>query len=351
MAINRAAVAAAALTGADLFNRAKEINREIRAAKSIYTTVTSPFKYLSPPVRPLRRFNHAMPARARSKSKGTRFSKTVSRKRKYKTRTRPVRRNVSRRAPSRVYKKTRSQYASVNKLLGPPPGYGLGNKRAVYESASWANHNDKVLYGQPLIKVAFNADHQKMTYRSMGACLIKGISLDWLFRLKTQYTGDPVKVRWAILCNREDQTGGTTATDVSTADFFKKDAPTDILEVASTFSVTETVQKMDDRQINSRKWLVLRQGRFLLQRNSSSANDLALGGLNQMDRFKRVKEYIPLNTQMRWADNAATITPVDHNIWFVHWGYDVAKVATEVTPVAAYDTMHSHTTWFKDSKS
>jgi len=339
--------AAMASTVALTWDKAKKINKEYRQikplienTKGLINYARGGFKNLPTPYSPYQRrpytrtrtptyYSHRRPTyqRARAYSNGNRGYKYKRTRRtpykrytpKYKSRSTykaPMKRTTTRTVKQRL---TSDKYSEVNRLLGPPPGTQLHIKKRYDANGDYLNKQLNTLYGRALIKISFHNNDQKMRNRSQGAVDMLGIDLRRTWHIKSTSYPSPIVIRWALLVNKDTQTGTTSSTDVTTTDFFKHFASATVVDGAHDFSTNQNAQQYEARVINPRKWLVLREGRKVLAKNKSlPGTDTTDGGNKQQDTFASIHEYIPLNTQMRWATNTAGDEyPVDNNIWFV----------------------------------
>jgi len=343
----------------------KRANREFLALTSVVRntkTVLSPAllsgtgyrsndlsNYLSPRVRG-RSNNKKMPRKA--------YRKRASKKRSYKPKGAAAvgssfkRDNIDSRITRRskvTYNKklTTSAYNKLNTLLGPPPNFDTQVKRFDLEQAEWSACTRNALYGKACIKCPYSADSFTACKRTGNSIVVKGVNIKVNFKLKTQYLFEPLLLRWAIIANLEDQTGTTSGTDVPTANFFQHIEPVSDAEGGADFTQDDSICKMEMREINPRKWLVVKQGRQIMQRNNTAANDLALGGCTQLDKFCQVDEYVPVNTQMRFHSTLDDF-PADKNIWFAYWGTTLDKAESNVDVNGAFDVQYVIITYFKD---
>jgi len=243
---------------------------------------------------------------------------------------------------------------AINRILGYRPGTGAATKRTFYGS-NFQNVNDKTLYTLPMIKIPWSDNESDGTRRATGAVNCKGVKIVARFKLGTntaEWTKQPVTLRWALVCNK-DSTNGTTNINISDTNFFKEFEDQNQLMNDAAFNTTDTATMADARQINTREFLVIKEGKSLLFRNNNTtANSLALGGSIQQDGYVDINEYIKLSTQVRFeaeSDAAGAEYPQDHNIFLVFWLYAMDKQQTDNTPEGVARLMFHNINYFTDA--
>lgn len=229
---------------------------------------------------------------------------------------------------------TTNSKSTLNRLLGPPPGQGTLRKN--HKISDWTTFPQHKLNTVPLIAIEYSSTPTDLNKRNDGAVLLKGVSLTARFKTFNLENLAPIRVRWAIIANKE--TLANTNTAIPDADFFHPLTKTSILESGFNFTTTDSAVTMERRRINTRKYLVVREGRFHLQKNGNNDNELTGGGTTQLDRFATIQQYIPLNTQIRFDNNATGPNddyPADNNLFFVWWAYRINKVSTQIDNTTA----------------
>lgn len=279
-------------------------------------------------------------------------------RRRYSVR-RSVRPHVSRGVgrtvmPSRVYFNTRSKWSYTNRLLGPMPGTGTRVKKKEYIDGAWQDLlGQNQLYSISLIRIPYSDVDDAYNVRHTGAVTLKGVKCTISYRIPDNTNFAPQVVRWAIIINKEAYT--LTDLPISTVEFFKKTEETNLLnDSGDNFTDTETHVGYARRQINPNKYHIVRQGRFTLVKNSNATDSRAGGGNVQTDLYGTVNEWIPLNTQVKFPANdtlAASAYPVDHNLYFVYWVYQMDKTSAAGQPTGRYEVMVRVVNYWRDSGS
>lgn len=302
-----------------------------------------------------------MPMRFRSKAPRKR-KKGWSKRGKYaKKRTRGATSNIGRgNVKSTKWRPTKSYKSSVNRLLGPSPGYLSSNKKTERLQGTWNNHTDLVLVSNPLINVTWN-NVDSNSARLTGCVNLLGVKVKYLFQLHPNsgspagpYTGPPVQIRWAILCNKNAV--ADTSTSVPLADFFLKETNPDLTDVGEDFGTGFSALRMDGQRINPHDYLVLREGRMKLIRNSidTTVGNVTGNATKQTSLYAKINEYIPLNTQVRFETNAvgeANGWPIDHQMYFVYWGYKMNKQSSDTGATTnLFRIMYQVHNYFKEPK-
>jgi len=235
----------------------------------------------------------------------------------------------------------------------------------MYDTANFTSFSDKTLYARALIDVPYNADVRLLDSRHSGAVHVTGVAFDWRFKVASEYGGSPMIIRWAVLCNKEDQTATDTSTGLPVTGFFKHRSLQSITEPARDFVPTDSSLTMDQLQINPEAYIIMDQGKILLQKNSPGvyddptqvlnrptsniANPYAGGGLSMISYYGSVKRYYPLNSQVRFDSNVAEERwPVDRNVYFVYWAFRTDKLTTQSTPSAELMQCHTRQCYFRE---
>jgi hypothetical protein len=208
-----------------------------------------------------------------------------------------------------------------------------------------------------MIKVVYNSNENNLSTRDSNAIHVTGIKVTYKFRWPDAITqAQPLRCRWALIANRNTQQPTDTNQDVSTTNFFDHIAPGEPDATEKPFPTDDSCVLAEKRRINPSQWMVLSEGRFYLSRDQTAAMDdtatpsptFETFDKDSFTRYKTISRYIPLNTQMRFADETENY-PVDKNIWFVCWFYAIDKTSTQTTPTAAkVEAMWEHATYFRE---
>jgi len=187
----------------------------------------------------------------------------------------------------------------------------------------------------------------------------------WQFRLLNGYLGQPLIFKWYIVANKETRHPSGGSTELPDTDFFHKRTPSVVGDLQTDFGPGFSRHWYDVHTINSDKYMVLKKGKFALSKNNVAqikdpkdnrvaGTDFALinnpysgGGNKQGDQFMQIKQYIALNTQMRF-DFTGDTYPDDYNLYFVYFAYQGDKLSTQDDPSAVFVETHDVTTYFKE---
>lgn len=314
-----------------------------------------------------RRTTPIMPSRILSR-RGRKARTSLGKRKRRISRKRANRVKTKRQLPTDNYRKRYSKkkpranaHSELNRLLGPPPGYQALTRKSMYEITTFANQNTLTLHSRPLIRIAHSGNTENMAFRHGNACLIRGVLVTFKFKILQAYVGQPLRFHWAIVANREVMQPADSNFNLSTVDFFETIEPNELNDDAQNFITSDSCIKLEKRRINPMLYLTLKRGSFTLEHNAATmynpnsgppqttvVSGNVTGSENQAGLYKTVRQYIPLNTQMRFDTDADTY-PVDKNIYFCWWAFPMDKESSATTPVEAYKEMHNYITYFEDS--
>lgn len=277
---------------------------------------------------------------SRFKRSRTGRSSTSSRSRRVRRRTRGrVNWGSSGPTPGPAIR-TRARRTRYDTLLGLRPGAYPSKKSLV--SVSNSALLDKKLYNARLVQAPYS-DSEKMNSRQGRLANVKGVKFRCWYNLKNQAESsdkldEPLMCRWAIVVPK---TNTGELVDVTTSNFFINANPAG--EEATDFPLTGNCFKYQNRQINRRKYGVMQQGKFVLAQNPASTNS-RLG----MSAHKLINLWLPINKQMKWADNVGTHP--NTNIHFLCWYTKMGDKDTAVKFTDGPIDFHwEANTYFKDS--
>lgn len=348
--INPYQVAAAGIAGFNILSQqVRQARRNVRdlveEGRELAHTTRQAMTALTP-----RRLTYATPRTVRGPRTVRRTPRTRSTTRTTRgrtpTRRRPNRRTVrpgrSRRVP------TGSSRSVVNRLLGPPPGTSLGSKKSYNATLDYVSRFDKVLYARALIDIPFNGEVTRRNTRHSGAVHVTGVRCIYRFRLNDTASGQPIRIRWAILINKEDLPGSDTNQGLPTDNWFEKKDVTFNSENCAAFNNNFSAADYETRRINRRDYHVLDEGKLNLQKNKTGTAYTG-NGTKQTDLYGMVDRFVPLNSQVRFNLNQpADRWPVDKNVYFVWWAYSFAKTTIQIDPAAIIDECHERFCYFKE---
>lgn len=252
----------------------------------------------------------------------------------------------------------RNPYNNCNKLLGELPWSVATTKKIIFSFQDWSPYNDKELYSLSLIRIPWDDNESVGTRRSTGRVHLTGIKLRVKFTSNTYDNNNPIRIRWAIIVNKESV--ADTSVPISNTGFFEKKEDQDAKDEGEDFTTGYGALHMDGQRINRDLYCVARQGTFILQRNNVGAVDpnqqrLTAGGVAQTDQFADINQYIRFNTLVGFAKNTDPVTdptaefPKDNQVYFVFWAYRIDKMASQNAPVG--DSVYlqlEHKCYWKD---
>jgi hypothetical protein len=250
-------------------------------------------------------------------------------------------------APSR---QTRTRRTRFRHNLGVRPG-SFASKKVLRASTKKIGDAEKTLHVYEMVRIPFSDDDDSLNTRNAKLVNVRGVKWRHWFQFKPDNTSTritrPVSIRWAVI-NPKDNTGQGSV-DVDGSDFFISHSPDD--DFTQDFPATGTTFRYMNKQINRKKYGVLKEGSFVLSPDVTSGN-ITTNAVKDSSFAKLIHFYVPIKRQMKWGDNITEL-PVA-NIYFVWWYCKLADLDTAATYVDVNTTpiqhMYEHQTYFRTAK-
>jgi len=247
-------------------------------------------------------------------------------------------------SPKRVRRPPPQTIERTNDALGEPPGFSA-IKKARFYSHAWSLQNSNTKYTLPLIKITYNADQTRRDTRPFNMVDVEGVHLNFHLWLEppTSDAIEPYLFRWWIISNQETKKATGGVIDIPDTQFFTNPAPSAANGIGVDFAgETQPAIDLVTLKPNWRRWNVLKAGHKILSKTPSADRPMC-------NEFM-LNEYIPLSTQMQFADNVAEY-PDEGNVWFVYYLITMVKDNTLQTAAPRMKILFNHTTYHRNPKN
>jgi len=253
--------------------------------------------------------------------------------------------------PRDLFQAARGRRSRYRTQLGRKPGkYSTRRHQA---GATITNVPDKSKSSIRLMQVPYSADENVINTRKASLVRVKGVKFRAWFKFISGVGAgadapvykEPLQVRWALL-NPKNNDGLSTVSDV---DFLITANPT--ADQATNFPTSGRSFTYMSRKINREQFGVLKEGSFILDPGAQVAKTTTAGPGVPLSGHKFINLYVPINRQMKWANDAATHP--EQNVYFVYWyttlgdENSAAKFITTNNPLVC---SYEHITYFTNSK-
>lgn len=249
---------------------------------------------------------------------------------------------------------TVTKKSAYHHQLGRKPGKYAVRKSLLTPGVD-PSTKDKEVKWERLIQVPWSEDETQINRRRGQLANVRGVKIRaWFTFNASRALVSPLQVRWAIINPKDNNGADLDSTNKYPAEFFispdpateqEEDFPNSSLVTTSSFDIM-------NRKINRRKYGVMKEGTFIL--GNSPALQAAQTSFSAC-AFKKVQCYIPVNKQMKWANNASAEADKypETNLYFVYWFCNLGSgpanhvYSSATTPLFAH---YEFQTYFTNSK-
>lgn len=232
----------------------------------------------------------------------------------------PLTTNMPRLGGSQHRRARKTRYHSQ---LGRRPGK-YATRRHTFNATGSTTKVDKDFANYRLIKLDWSEDETKINKRRGQLVNVKGVKLDhfWVIKPNTaanESTAWPLQVRWAVI-NPKDNDGALSIPNPPPEFFIAKDPEG---QMSQDFPTTGSYFQFMGRKINREKYGVLAEGSFIIKQDNQPSQSVATNPTELTYRitynkmYHRLRVWIPINRQMKWADN--TGANPETNIYLCWW--------------------------------